>query len=293
MYGQEAEKSILQLPWIIFKVRDNDYSVNSENVISIVEMPNNIIQVPDVQQYIRGIMDLRGSIIPLIDLKVVFGAKSYKDIINEFSDAIQKVKKDCLDWINELERCIQNEELFTLKTGVRQCGLGKWFYSYNSDDFTINNHLSKLEQPHNMLHDKVKCYIDTLNNDKLTQEEKNNIYSDILYKAKTDFVPKIIDILTDTQSLLKESLKEMIIVIEYNNFKAGIIVDKVNAIENVLDVFEQSEMDDKYYDTRYVTSVGKSEKSNTTVLKLNLDNILSKAAHIDLEEAEKMLHEVK
>ncbi len=44
----------IELPWIVFKVNKNTYAVNSEDVLSIIKMTDEVIEVPDIQEYKRG-----------------------------------------------------------------------------------------------------------------------------------------------------------------------------------------------------------------------------------------------
>ncbi|QSX06022.1 chemotaxis protein CheW [Sedimentibacter sp. zth1] len=281
----EKDVENINLPWILFEVNKNTYAVNSENVISIIKMTDEIISVPDIQNYIRGVIDLRGSIIPLIDLKIVFGEKSYDEIIADYKSMINIRKKEHTAWVNELENCIINSNEFTLCTDAHECNLGKWYYNYKPQNNSLQYHMKKLEEPHEKLHSYALEYNNILKNIKLVnkQEKIDAIFKEI----KEELYPQIISLLDESIDTMKLNLKEMIVVLEYNNFKAGIIVDKVSSIENIENSFEQGDMDDLYYNTKYVTGIGKSEKSKKSVMKINLDNILSKAAHIDLEDLEK------
>lgn len=67
-YIQEMQEVI---PWLIFKLNDNLYTVNSKFITSIVIKPDVITFVPDVPEYINGLIHLRGNVIPLINLKTL------------------------------------------------------------------------------------------------------------------------------------------------------------------------------------------------------------------------------
>ncbi len=274
----------IELPWIIFKVSKNTYAVNSEDVLSITKMEDEIIDVPDIQEYIRGLINLRGSIIPLIDLKKLFKEDSLDKIVADYSEMIGARKQDHINWVNELDRCIENGEQFKLATDPHKCAFGKWFYSYKPENNTIGFHIKKIEEPHRLLHEAAEEY-NNCNKDHANCQREECL-KDVLQRVKEEYMPEVVRILDDSISVLKNNLKEMIIVLEHDHFKAGIIVDSVLSIETISGSFEQGNMNKEYYNTKFISGVGKSDKTGTTVLKVDVCNILSKIDDIDMTKIE-------
>lgn len=58
--------------FVIFRVDDQEFGVNIHKV-SIVEKMMNITRVPGTPPYIKGVINLRGEIIPIMSLRVKFG----------------------------------------------------------------------------------------------------------------------------------------------------------------------------------------------------------------------------
>ncbi|MEK3886954.1 chemotaxis protein CheW [Bacillus sp. FSL K6-3431] len=57
---------------IVFKLNGNEYALSVEQVTAIEKM-NYITRIPKVAAFIKGVINLRGVIIPIIDLKKRFG----------------------------------------------------------------------------------------------------------------------------------------------------------------------------------------------------------------------------
>ena len=66
--------------YLIFSLNEELYGIEIKNVVEIVGILK-ITDVPDVPKYIKGIINLRGKIIPVIDLRLKFGKefKEYND----------------------------------------------------------------------------------------------------------------------------------------------------------------------------------------------------------------------
>src|SRR5690606_14892169 len=53
---------------IVFSLNNKEYCIPTEHVIAIEKM-HHITRVPNTAEYIKGVINLRGVIIPIIDLK--------------------------------------------------------------------------------------------------------------------------------------------------------------------------------------------------------------------------------
>lgn len=57
--------------YLSFKLKSESYGVSIKSIIEIVEMQK-IAEVPEVPTYVKGVINLRGKIIPVIDLRLRF-----------------------------------------------------------------------------------------------------------------------------------------------------------------------------------------------------------------------------
>lgn len=66
--------------YLIFSVEDEAFGIDINYVIEIIGMET-ISEVPDVEEYIKGVINLRGKIIPVMDvrLKLHKPSKEYND----------------------------------------------------------------------------------------------------------------------------------------------------------------------------------------------------------------------
>jgi purine-binding chemotaxis protein CheW len=57
---------------LLFRLADEEYGVPIDRVQSIEELQK-IVAVPDMPSYVRGVINLRGNVIPVVDLRLRFG----------------------------------------------------------------------------------------------------------------------------------------------------------------------------------------------------------------------------
>ena len=62
--------------YLVFRLGNEEYGLAIENVMSIVDNDSAITRVPTTPEYILGVINLRGDIIPIIDLAKKLGFTS-------------------------------------------------------------------------------------------------------------------------------------------------------------------------------------------------------------------------
>jgi purine-binding chemotaxis protein CheW len=70
-YESEDESSI-ENTYLTFSVAGEEYAVHVSHVTEIVRLQK-IFSVPDVPRHVRGVINLRGKVIPLLDVRARFG----------------------------------------------------------------------------------------------------------------------------------------------------------------------------------------------------------------------------
>ncbi|EGW37777.1 chemotaxis protein CheW [Desulfosporosinus sp. OT] len=58
---------------VVFKLGEEEYGIEIGFAQEIIRIPKRITKMPDMPSYIEGVTDLRGRVIPIIDLKIKFG----------------------------------------------------------------------------------------------------------------------------------------------------------------------------------------------------------------------------
>jgi purine-binding chemotaxis protein CheW len=61
--------------FLTFKLADELYAVNVSKVLSILELTK-ITKIPRTPEYIRGVINLRGTVLPVVDLRIKFGLEA-------------------------------------------------------------------------------------------------------------------------------------------------------------------------------------------------------------------------
>jgi purine-binding chemotaxis protein CheW len=84
-----------QLSYLSFKLGDEEFAANVSQVLEILELPT-ITKVPHSPSYMRGVMNLRGKVLPVLDTRMKFMIPITEDTINT-SIVVLKLKIDGTD----------------------------------------------------------------------------------------------------------------------------------------------------------------------------------------------------
>jgi purine-binding chemotaxis protein CheW len=66
------EKDTETKTFLSFKLSEEVFAINVSKVINILEM-SNITKIPKTPNYMKGVINLRGTVLPVIDLRIKFG----------------------------------------------------------------------------------------------------------------------------------------------------------------------------------------------------------------------------
>ena len=68
----KEKEAVVQQQYLTFFLSDEEYAINIQKVKEIIEYTT-VTKVPKVPEWIRGVINLRGNVVPVVDLTVRFG----------------------------------------------------------------------------------------------------------------------------------------------------------------------------------------------------------------------------
>jgi purine-binding chemotaxis protein CheW len=68
---EEADDEVLENKYLMCKLGNEVYGIDIKHVTDIIELQK-ITEVPDMPDYVKGVINLRGQVIPVIDMRLRF-----------------------------------------------------------------------------------------------------------------------------------------------------------------------------------------------------------------------------
>lgn len=257
---------------IVFRIKETLFSVSSEDVFSIQQLPSKLLSVPHAFNYLRGSYKSLGEIFSVIDLRSFFEWVTIEQEYNEFTQMIDQRKQDHMNWVNTLKHCKKTGERFTLAKDCHQCALGKWRDQYHTNAPTIQRLLHDLDIPHQELH--------ALAEDALRDTEESDR---ILEKVELDLMPKVLQVLESMKTDFRDrEFREMLLLLRGESHIA-LIVDEVLGVEKL----SQYSMDASSLvgqKRNYVRCVRERVNDQAMVMELDTPRLTSHLRHFIPEQ---------
>lgn len=261
----ELQENAISYPSILFKVKDGFFSLDSKNVASIMQMPV-AESLPDSPACVTGIFKFRDRVIPMVSARKLFDMPTLEAELEEFSSMLEHRKQDHINWVKELNRCIRDNEKFTLATDPHKCAFGRWYDTFETNNSTMRFHLNKIEEPHRLLHETAeevehcKRECETCHRDECLRKKLNRL--------QEEYMPRILSLLDDAKDLFKNAHRNMLIVIELEDCTFSLIVDDVLSVEELIDISGE-EPRDNLQGSPYISGIKKSRNISNLILVVN------------------------
>ncbi len=273
----DKEEKSIHYPYIVFKIAGDVYCISSKHISTLEQMPE-YSKMPAVPANVMGMFQYRDSAIQLLDLRTTLGMKSTAQEYEEFSAMIDLRKQDHIHWVQELERTSILEEPFVLGRNPHECAFGRWYDSFQTDNYTVALHLKSIDEPHKQLH-AAADEIDKLQQNPKSQERDEAIKA-IVERVKGEHMPTVLSLLEEMKEVFRTMVyREMVLLLD--GTKWGIVVDEVIAVDD-LETIEWKEMkamqDEAAY---YIGGVKQSDKVKGIIFEVNVDTLFQELKILD------------
>ncbi|MDE3165854.1 MAG: chemotaxis protein CheW [Acidobacteriota bacterium] len=258
-----------KLPWAIVQAQHRNFAIATEYVSQILLIPN-VTAVPGAPPYVRGVIELRGRVFPLVDLRLRLGLIAMAAEGGSFCNLMSAREQDHHRWLAELRRSVEERRAFTLATDPHKCAFGKWYDAFRTDDAWLGALLKKFDQPHRTLHAlavRVKDFQD---------QGLHDAAAELVSGDGVNVLNAMVQLFGELRTTIQGSCREMVLALLVDGRPLALTVDSVVAIDNLQP--EELPPGANPATGGVVHCVGRRASSNDMVLIVEADRLLSREA---------------
>lgn len=263
----------VELPWLIFTLSGNAYAVNSKYVNGIEMKPGSVTPLPEAPDIYCGLVERRGEVYPLLNMRKTFHFLTVEDEIAQFKKMMEQRKQDHINWIDTLERCASTGDRFTLATDPHKCAFGMWYDNFIKDNHSAGFHIKKVEEPHRLLHETAPEVLNAV------ERGDRDTAARLLKKAREDYVPKVLSVLSESENAFRNTFRETVVVLSDGEQMLGLLVDEVLAVDKIEPVTGSGNMN-LLLQSRFFEGIARNDKIDLEILIIDEDELL-KLSDID------------
>lgn len=224
-------------PWVIVQVYHQNAAVHSSVVRELVIQPD-VTPVPRMPDYIRGVMNWRGKIIPNIDLRLRLGMPGADEELSELAGMITARAADHMAWMEELYRSVEEQRPFTMTTDPHACAFGRWYDNFTTSNLTVAALLRKMDAPHKAIH-ALAVRVENLKTQGRFEEAKRLVDS-----CRETTLARLLDLFTHFEEAIHENHRPVAIIVNTCGTLAALTVDRVESVE-LIDPSSIQPLDDR------------------------------------------------
>ena len=264
-------------PWAVLKLSDQIFAISVKHVETMVLLPK-VVPVPNTPDFIRGVIDLRGKVFPLIDLRKRLGIPSIEEEAKAFVEKMEAAKTAHKNWLQELENSVRENRPFTLATDPHQCAFGKWYDSVTTDDLFLATLLKRIEAPHQQIHALA------LKVERLKETKDFEAIDELLANAKRTVFVEIMRHFDTVKTSFLTDRKEIAVAVHTQEKSFALAVDSVETVESFAEDKIEKFSDQLHSSTERPVpiSIGKNQENKTVLLIEDIAALMDDSISMDL-----------
>jgi purine-binding chemotaxis protein CheW len=262
----------LQEKFIVLEIENENFIIPLESVSEIVRVQE-ITEAPHQPEWVRGIMNLRDSVISLIDTKKRLGVKTHYD---EARELISNSKIICEKLVNSLQMTLENNVPFTINSNASHTEFCKWSHTVlnnNEVNDKIKKKLREAVVPHDNLYDLVAKALE------ISYSGKKDEAIELFKTINTIHIQKLIDCFDELAVCFDEMhTKNIAVIIEYSGIHFAMLADDITKMKTFQ---RESRQKGSLTDSQFVSGVYDDEEG--LYQELDLHGILKGKAGEPIE----------
>ena len=219
----DAGSNEMQL--VTFLVAEEEYGFPIESVREVLRV-DHITEVPQAPSYVLGIFSLRNALLPVVDIRKLFGSTSLVDDIVATLDDTEKFHKR---WAESLKQTIEAGSHFAGITDHSLCAFGKWLESFRTSSEEIGGVIQAIRLVHQRLH-AAALSIAAAQKEK-SQEEACKLFESEVAPVSGQLLATMADLKQAVTACVRED--QRVLVVEVGKVPVGILVDRMQQVIRV------------------------------------------------------------
>ncbi|MDA8432464.1 MAG: chemotaxis protein CheW [Nitrospiraceae bacterium] len=265
---QQGSVGTQEVPYLVFSAKDYVLALPYFDVIQIVDSPT-CTSVPNMPGYLRGVIDLMGEAVPLIDTRIRLSIQSRQEEVTEFVQTFMVKKQDHLNWIGELKQAVEHDKDITVERNPHRCAFGRWYETYRPNTLALATYISQFDAPHKAIH-KLADQAEELTGAGRKEEAKL-----LVHAAENNELAKLVTLFDGFEEKMRQSYQEYAVVVAHDGQKYALSADSIKYFEEMDEIVKDVPLLGDI-DKMMIQGIGRKKigDSEEDVIILNLPSFL-------------------
>ena len=226
--------------YVVVNINQNLYGMSTESTVELMSSAiAQVTRVPHSPNFISGVINHRGTIIPVVDMRSLLGFKPRASEAEKLSKLFQGFKDDHAGWLNALQNSVALSVPFTGAESSTQCNFGKWYHTVlngstpisemANEDTVLKSLIAQFDEPHRAIHDLAEKVLELKANGSGDEALK------MIASTRETELADMNNLFDKVHKSISEQLDSMMVITEVGARKAAIAVDGVSFVVDCTD----------------------------------------------------------
>ena len=223
------DSAIDTAPAVVCRLGDRLFAVSSSLVESMVQLPP-VTRVPETPEYVRGVINLRGRILKVIDLRRRLGIPSLAEETSNFTSMLGSHLEEHRQWLRDLREGVKNRTSFAGTVDPTKCAFGRWYASFDTSDVVLRALFGRFDQPHQSIHAVATEVMAMMARGEFEEADAR------ISEAEANELRVLEHLFDATAETYVRSRREIAIVLGRSGAETATVVDQVVAVEHLEEI---------------------------------------------------------
>ncbi|MFK7885172.1 MAG: chemotaxis protein CheW [Phycisphaerales bacterium] len=223
--------------YVIVEMNSSNYGFPTGSTIELTSSSAvAVTRVPKSPLFVRGVINHRGSIIPVVDTRALLGLATIDEQRNALIANLREHEQEAVDWLDAIHQSVRAEEALPTAVDPKTTKLGSWRKQTIEDERTLasmmryhasmRTWLSDLEAPHKALYAAIEVVEQAL------EEGGKEGAVQAIVEIRETSLASMHTCFRRMIRAVKGGFKTMLIITELGDRKAAFEVDAVHTVKD-------------------------------------------------------------
>lgn len=223
--------------YVIVEMNSSSYGFPTDATVELMSSSAAAVtRVPKSPRYVRGVINHRGSIIPVVDTRSLLGLPTVAAQGQKFADALRQREAEHVEWLDALENSIKIGDKFEKQRDPTKCAFGRWHGELLNDnrkmqqltrcDNTARTIVSAMDAPHRQIHRLAEELLEMRAQGRIDEAVER------LDHARNTSLADLRQMIRRLTKAVSGGFRTMLVITELGDRRAAFEVDAVHTVKD-------------------------------------------------------------
>jgi len=242
------------------------FALPSRDLVRIMDAPA-CTAIPLTEAHVRGVIDVHGETVPLIDLRTRLGYLSLNKEMDDLVKLIAARRQDHVNWLTKLKDAVYHDKEITVQIDPHKCNFGLWYDRFKSNSSTFTSYMKRFDGPHKAVHGIA------IRTKELMQSGQTEQAKDLIHETENTVLKGLLTLFDSFEEQLKSHTHEYAVVLKRPGGVFALAVDTLVVFDRFTDMFDELPKMLRSGQDRFISGLGRMQIGGEIrdVLILNTD----------------------